>query len=163
MEAVKEGFRNVGMVLGALFLILVATFLIIIIIPIALVWKIGVSISHENRKARDILKGTAEFFLAIAISIDKFGNVAFGDFFSHVLLINGKHYFGDTSETVSEVLGWSHRHKDLTKWGEALRALVNAVDWTERDHCEAARLSAVNNAIEKVSQFEDLRNQIKTK
>lgn len=161
MEAVKEGFKNVGMVVGSILLILLAASLIILIIPIALIWKIGVSIFKENRKARDILKGTAEFFLAIAISIDKFGNVAFGDFFSQVLLVNGKYCFGDTSETVSEVLGWSHRYKDLNRWGKALRALVNAVDWTEEDHCEAARVSAIRNAIEKVSKFEDLRESQK--
>lgn len=154
-----EVLKYVGLILGMILLIVIAVGLIILITPIALIWKIVVSFSPENRKrkGRDIASGTAQFFLAIAISIDKFGNVAFGGFFTNLLQINKVYRFGDTSETVSEVLGWSYKYDDLNKGGLLLRSFVNFADWTETDHCEAARLSAVRKAEEKMEASRKFR------
>ena len=144
----KEALNHIAIIIGTILLIVIAFFVMIVITPFALVWKIWVSIALENRKARDILKGFSAYFLAIASSIDKFGNCAFGGFLSWLFLKENKYPFGNNYETVSEVMGWAQMYNDLNRKGLFLLALLNMI---ENEHCEKARVIGLNRAIKKVA------------
>lgn len=141
---------NILKMLGCLLLIFLAVVLFVVIIPFAIFWKIWVSIFHENRKVRDILSGTGQFFKAIAISIDKFGNVAFGGFLCWLFLKTKKYPFGNTHETISEVLGWAAHYQDLTKTGKLLKAILNFLD---QNHCANARAAGIEKAFAKIDMY----------
>lgn len=143
----KEALTYVGRVLGGFALIILAMFIVPLLFIPALIWKIYASISYEDRKARDILTGTARFFVAMAVSIDKFGNCAYGGFFNAVLLKEQKYKFGNTHETISEVLGWGMYFGDLTETG---KWLYNVLEWLEENHCEGARLHGLAIARKKL-------------
>lgn len=146
-----ETVRNISILIGSILLILLSLMIITLITPFALIWKVWVSVKHENRKARDIVSGFVTYFIAIASSIDKFGNCAFGGFLNASLLKSSKYKFGQNHETVSEVLGWAYRYNDLNETGLMLRAVVNWIDFTVKDHCEAARLIGLERAKTKLS------------
>lgn len=133
----KEFFKNIGRAILGISLICLALFLIFLLIIPALIWKIFVSITSEDRKARDIISGTAEFFEAIAISIDVFGGVAYSGMFNSLLLKEQKYPFGSPYETISEVLGWAQHYNDLTPTG---KLLVKILDKIDKDHCEKTRV-----------------------
>jgi hypothetical protein len=144
----KEALQYIGKMLGSLALILVAGSLLLILTPFAFLWLVYNSIHQDKRKARGILKGMAAYFIALASSLDKLGNCAFGGFFNWLLLEDGCHPFGQGHETVSEVLGWGEYHGDLTRTGKMLLAVLNVI---QKDHCflamhiglEKARLKAL--------------------
>ena len=144
----KEALTHIAIIIGTILLIVIAFFVVIVITPFALLWKIWVSIASENRKARDILKGFSAYFLAIASSIDKFGNCAFGGFLNWLFLKEGKYPFGNNYETVSEVMGWAQMYNDLNRKGLFLLALL---DMIENNHCEKARIIGLKRAIKKVA------------
>ncbi|HET8885871.1 MAG TPA: hypothetical protein VFM70_05905 [Salinimicrobium sp.] len=152
-KLICEAVKNLLELIGCLCLIVLAAALFLVITPFALCWKIYVSIFTENRKAREIMSGTAQFFKAIAISIDKFGNVAFGGLFNWLFLKNNVHSFGNTHETISEVLGWAFKIKDLNSKGLCLYFLLNMI---EKDHCENARIIGVQKAKIKIALYESL-------
>lgn len=143
--------KNLALLFGSGFLIILAMLVVTLITPFAFIWKVVVSIRHDNRKARDILKGTATYFVSVASSIDKFGNCAFGGLLNAILLRDKKYQFGHNSETVSEVLGWAYKLNDLNKTGYMVRAVVNWIDFTVKDHCEAARIDGLQRAKLKLS------------
>lgn len=148
-HVVIEALNNVKNVLIGLLLIILAIFLIILLVIPAFIWKVYVSITKENRKARDIMTGTAKFFEAIAVSIDVFGGVAFSGLFNNLLLVNQIYKFGDPHETISEVLGWAQYYNDLTKTGKVLVAIL---DWVDKDHCEKTRVHGIILANKKLNQ-----------
>jgi hypothetical protein len=159
----KEAIGHIFRVVAAIFLIILAAVLFVVITPIALVHQIYVSIARENRKARDILTGMKLFFTSLAASIDQFGNTAFAALFNDLFLKtstlddHGKtvYLFGNKDETISEVLGWNERFFTyrLTRIGKALIWLLNALD---KDHCYNAYVSGKNAAKEKVAILEYL-------
>lgn len=68
------------------------------------------------------------YFIDIAKSIDKFGNVLCQYLFN-VLLINKNGYkFGNTSETISSVLGKNYKEKTLTITGLFISKVLNKLD-----------------------------------
>jgi len=144
----KEAATHIAIIIGTILLIVIALFAVIVITPFALVWKIWISIAAENRKARDILKGVSAYFLAIASSIDKFGNCALGGFLSWLFLKENKYPFGNNYETVSEVMGWAQMYNDLNRKGLFLLALLNMI---ENEHCEKARIIGLKRAIKKAN------------
>lgn len=153
LSFVKELMKNIGLILGALLLVVVAVAIFIPLTFVSLGWKVYVSVKGEDkRKARDIMKGVAAYFLAVAVGIDKFANMAFGGLFNALLLRDGDFKFGDSSDTISEVMGWAHYYDDLTRLGKGLRTFVNWVDFTVEDHCEDARLHAIERANEKLAR-----------
>lgn len=154
-----ETLKNIGILLGSLFLVVLAVCIITLVTPVAFLWKLYVSLRYDNRKAREIVQGTAEFFVAIASSLDKFGNCAFGGFLNAILLRKKRYKFGRNHETISEVLGWAERYNDLTPLGELLKDLVNFLDFTTKDHCKKAMLYGVEHSREKVELYEALNPQ----
>lgn len=149
----KELFKNIFNVLGSLLLIVLAVLIVVAITPFAFIWKLYVSITEDRRKAREIASGTAVFFIAIASSVDKFGNCAFGGFLNAFLLKKQRYKFGNNYETVSEVLGWAERYNDLTRTGAAL---VTILDWIDPNHVKKSMLWGVERAQEKTNLFNQL-------
>lgn len=142
-----EAFKHILNILGTLGLIILAIGVITIITPIAFLWKTYVSITQENRKIREIIIGTADFFLAIASSLDKLGNCAFGGFFNNLLLKDGIYKFGNNHETVSEVLGWAYSFNDLNANGLLLYNFLNYID---KNHCQKAKDFGIQRAKDKL-------------
>lgn len=148
-KAIIEGLKNVGSVIFNLFLFVLAIIIFVFLLLPAFFWKVYVSITKEERKAREILSGTAQFFKAMAISVDLFGNVAYSGLFNRYLLIDGKYLFGSPYETISEVLGWAQHYNDLTKGG---KILVSILDFLDKNHCEKTRLWGIQEAEEKFNR-----------
>lgn len=148
----KEASISIGRIFGGLGLIIIGLFLVPSLVIPALCWKVWVSITDERRNAREIMNGTTIFFTAIAISIDKFGNCAYGGFLSDILLKDGVYKFGNTQETISEVLGWGYYYGDLNKYGLWLH---NTLNWLEENHCEKARLHGLMFAKQKAELYKD--------
>lgn len=147
----KEAAINIANLLGNLFLIVLAIALFIPLFLIAILWKIYVSFTRENRKAREILSGTGKFFCGIAIALDQLGNVAFGGLFNDLLIKDPKLFtFGKTHETISEVLGWNEYLGNLTSTGKAVVSLVNFCDFTIEEHCQNAMQSGLYDAKYKI-------------
>ncbi len=130
-------------------LVIVALVLFIVVTPCALVWKVWASLKSEDRKAKDITKGIAFYFLETATSFDQTGNTVFAGFFNWLFLNNEakvKYPFGDKDETISEVLGWNNKLNSLNKHG--LR-MVKILDKLDTNHCEKSRLIGIKKAKEK--------------
>jgi hypothetical protein len=150
----KELLNNIFALIGALFLILTAILIVWILTPFALLWRVWVSIFHDKRKAREIIRGVNIYFISIASAIDKFGNCAFGGFLTASLLIQGKYPFGQNSETVSEVLGWAEKHRDLNRKGLVLLSLLNMLD---KNHCAKAQKHGLELAYKKIDNYRELK------
>ncbi|MGI0106758.1 hypothetical protein [Salinimicrobium sp. WS361] len=148
----KEAAFNIGSLLGNLFLIILALVLFVPLFIVAMPWKVWVSFTRDNRKAREILSGTGKFFVGIAIAIDQLGNVAFAGLFNDVLVKDASIFaFGRTHETISEVLGWNEYLKNLTSTGKFLVAAVNFFDFTKEQHCAHAMASGIDEAKYKIA------------
>lgn len=156
----REALSLLGKLFGSIFLIVLALVLFVPVFIAAVIWKIIVTVKHENRKARDIISGTAQFFKAIAIAYDQLGNVAFGGFFNWLFIVNSEKFpFGETHETVSEVLGWNQVTENLTRSGKLMVAILHLL---ERDHCVKALTAGFYAAQYKVEMFKKLEPQIRT-
>ncbi|MCC4228377.1 hypothetical protein [Zunongwangia profunda] len=152
----SEFFSNIGQLLLSLLLIIVALALFLPCLAASIIWKVIVSITKENRKARDIISGTKQFFLAIAIALDQLGNVAFGGFFNWLFLKDqdGLYNFGAAHETISEVLGWNLYLDHLNQKGKYMVALL---DWIESDHCIKAMRSGIETAQFKADHWQNVQ------
>jgi hypothetical protein len=159
----KEAILHILKLIGAIFLIVLAAVLLVVLVPIALMHQAYISITRENRKARDIMTGMKQFFTSLAASIDQFGNTAFAALFNDLLL--KKHHlvdhgasvylFGNKDETISEVLGWNQQffHYNISPTG---RTLIWLLDLLDSDHCFNAYLIGKNAAKEKVKLLNEL-------
>lgn len=143
----KEAIKHIGKLFLSMVLFILACVLLVILLPIAIIWKVYVSIFLEDRKARDILSGTSKFIKAMAISIDVFGNVAYSGLFNNILLRNQIYRFGSPYETISEVLGWAQYYEDLTTTG---KVLVSILDKLDPNHCESTRVYSIVLALKKL-------------
>jgi hypothetical protein len=152
----KEALIHIAKLLKNLFLIVLAIALFSPIGVVAIIWKVYVSVFHENRKAREILDGTSQFFFAIAIALDQFGNVAFGGLFDDVLITKKEFPFGKPYETISEVLGWNQELDNLTLPGKVIVAIL---DFLDKEHCKVAMLSGLFSAKYKVDKYRLLKPQ----
>ncbi|MBB4117853.1 hypothetical protein GGR32_000125 [Mesonia hippocampi] len=141
--------------IGGILLIVLALFLFVVITPLALLWKIGVSITNPNRKAVDVFAGMATYFVEIAASFDQLGNAAFSGFLNWLCIAQEKesYKFGDKDETISEVLGWNYRLNSLSKFG---KTLVKFLDFLDRQHCRKAMYSGIEKAQRKIQFLEKI-------
>jgi len=155
-----EFFNNIGNLIGAFLLIILAAFVFLVCVIPSMLWKIIFSFKKEDRKARDIISGTAKFFVGIAIGIDQIGNVAFGGFFNWFFLTNSKEYpFGNTHETISEVLGWNDALGNLNRKGHLLVSFLNVI---ESAHCQNAMQSGIYAARFKTEFYARLQSRLQT-
>lgn len=147
--------KNIVSIIGALALIVIAVFIVLCLTPFALLWRIWVSITQEKRKASEIMRGVNTYFISIAAAVDKFGNCAFGGFLTSSLLIDKIYPFGQNSETVSEVLGWAEKHRDLNRKGLFLLSLLNMLD---KNHCAKAQKHGLELAYTKIENYKALKS-----
>lgn len=161
----KEALSHIVRLLASVLLLLLAVTLTVVIIPIAFIHQIYISITREDRKARDILIGMKQFFTSLAASVDQFGNTAFAalwnDLFLKTFVLDSHgstvYLFGNKDETISEVLGINERYFTyrLTRTGKALIWLLDLLD---PDHCFNAYISGKKAAKEKVMMYESLQS-----
>lgn len=149
----KQALVSILKIIGAIALIILAIALFLLIIPLAFIWKAVVSISNENRKARDIMSGMAVFFTEIAASFDQLGNAVFGGFLNWLFIKGDGYAFGDKDDTVSEALGWNERYETLSKTGTAIVWILHKL---EKDHCRLAMLNGVAKAEIKVLLYKGI-------
>lgn len=145
---------NVLKMIGGILLIVLALVLMVALIVPAFIWKVVVSITQEDRKARDIVEGSKDFFVGIAASFDQTGCVAYGGFFNWLFLKPGATYlFGNYYETISFVLGWNEREGQLSKTGELM---VKILDWLDKDHCKKTLENVIKRSQERLDKYENL-------
>lgn len=135
-------------------LIILAIFLTLLISIVAFVWLLYVSIFNHDRSTIGIVHGIDSYFLALAESIDKFGNCAFGGFFNAFFLETIFYSFGYNYETISQVIGWNNLFGGLNKKGTML---YNVLDDIETDHCELAVISGIVTSRLRLEKFEKLK------
>ncbi|MGJ5643191.1 hypothetical protein [Formosa sp. S-31] len=151
----KETLINIGKVFLGLVLIAISLVLFALVTPLAFIWKVVVSVTNENRKARDIMAGTSSFFIEIAASYDQLGNAVFGGFFNWLFLQDTdiRYAFGNKDDTISEVLGWNAELNSLNNYG---KLLVKLLDKLDNNHCYNAMYNGVLAARTKAHQFDNL-------
>lgn len=114
-------------VLLNLLLVVIATALAIVLLPIGFIW--GLIASFINVKPLTGFKYLADSFLSIAVSIDQLGNVVCARLFNFVLIKDDfDNPFGNPDETISSVLGKNKLSENLTFVGKALSSLLDALD-----------------------------------
>ena len=64
----------------------------------------------------------------MAISLDKFGNVAMSGMFNQIFITSTANPFGNTHQTISHVLGKHKLAGTLSWFGRRLDALLNGID-----------------------------------
>ena len=94
-------------------LLITASFLFLIIAPIAIFYKLIFS------------RKLGVWFFRLSVSLDQLGNVLADDLFNKTLIKNlGFSQFGNEDETISSVIGKNYQHQNLTKTGEILRRIL---------------------------------------
>ncbi len=151
----KQGFKQIGSFFGSILLIIVAIVLFVILSIVGFCWSFFTL--FYKRTIGEALTGAAQYFKAIALSIDQLGNVAFAGLLNDVLidktLIKLAHNFGDEDETISEVLGWNKLTGALSPTGIKLVKILNFID---KNHVEDAAQSAYDKALEKINKYENI-------
>ena len=110
----------------SLVLVIVASVLFIILLPIAIVW--GIVASFWRRQFKNGTKEVSNWFYAWAISIDQLGNVVCTELFNDALIIHTEIPFGNPDETISSVLGKNKNANTLSKIGKGLDWILNKLD-----------------------------------
>ncbi len=103
-------------------LFIISFLLVGLFTPIGMMFTIMRSLFTLN------IKPINDYYLKLAISLDRFGNVVMGGMFNFILINDTKHQFGDDRETISSVLGKNKINKSLSYFGRRLDALLNGLD-----------------------------------
>lgn len=138
-----------------LLLIVLALLLMVVVSPLAALWKTIICLTHADRKPRDLLRSLGAYFLEIAISFDQLGNTLFGGFFQWLFIRRGAtqfYPFSDEDETLSEVLGWNQRMGTLSRVGLLCVELLDLID---PDHAQNALRDAVRKARLKLEHYRE--------
>jgi len=106
-----------GFVLFILSFVLVAIFA-----PVGIIFTIIKTICLFN------LKYINDYYKNMAISLDKFGNVAMSGLFNAIFITSTLNKFGNTHHTISHVLGKNKLAGTLSWFGRRLDALLNGLD-----------------------------------
>lgn len=108
-------------------LLIIAVILGVILLPIGWAYSL-MTFRAKGRRLNSYAR-------AIAISIDRLGNVVLCNLFNDVLITSNGYKFGSDRETISAVLGANRIKGTLTKTG---LFIANTLDRIEKDHCELA-------------------------
>lgn len=100
-----------------------------IILPIGMIF--GFYKKCVNNSFKQAVKDIDNKFMSLAVSVDKFGNVACAELFNSVLIKRSKFLFGNHRQTISHVLGVNARSNNLTVTG---RYLVKVLDTIDTNH-----------------------------
>lgn len=113
--------------MGLLLSIAAYTLLIILIIPSILIGLVVTLINHTSNG----------YFVDIAISLDKLGNVICQHLLNLTLIQKNGFKFGSHMQTVSHVLGVNFKDKTLSKLG---LWICNRLDSIDKNHVENASI-----------------------
>ena len=152
----REAALNIGQVLLWIGLFILAILLLFLLPPAAVAWKIYVTITKENRTAREILSGTGAFYKALSLGIDQLGNAAYGGMFNDLLIKDISIFpFGNPNEKISSVLGWNLMLGDnMTQTGKKLVAVIEWCDISTEKHCIESAAKELEEAMYKVQRYE---------
>lgn len=107
-------------------LLFMSIILVLIIIPLASLYKIFKAIQHRSFRELKL------WFYSTAKAIDIFGNVVASDLFNNLLIKYNGYKFGRRGETISSVIGKNYQNDTLTKSGNLLKQVLDCID---EDHC----------------------------
>ncbi len=82
-----------------------------------------------------MMRSASVYFWEIAIAIDELGNTICQDLFNNTMRKKGGHKFGNSDETISQVLGELKKENKLLPIGKALAWVLNKID---ENHVENA-------------------------
>lgn len=109
-----------------LILLIVASILAIILMPVAFIYGLIRAILH---------KGLNHYFWQCALSIDQSGNAICQFLFNDLMIKPNGHRCGNPDETVSYVLGMNKAKGTLYPIGKSIAWILNKID---KDHVEKA-------------------------
>lgn len=118
---VYKADKKVNPFIGAL-LFLVSIILLAVTGPLGFIYGFFRSLFKEG------LKGTGEYLLKIAISIDQLGNVMMQHLLNAFWVKKGRYNFGNRDETISSALGRNKKLGTLTGFGNWIDRLLDALD-----------------------------------
>lgn len=78
-------------------------------------------------------KRLSGYFRDEAVAIDRFGNFQYRGLLNQLLVKKDGYEHGKFAETISSVLGKNQRDKTLTKFGNLIAFILDAID---KDHCK---------------------------
>ena len=102
-----------------LILMIVASLMAFILMPISLLYGLIRAIFH---------KGLSYYFWQCALSIDQSGNVICQFLFNDLMIKPNGHRCGNPDETISYVLGMNKSNGTLYPLGLAIAAILNKID-----------------------------------
>lgn len=97
-----------------------------VIIPLGLIFGFYKQIRKNTFKKA--LSDIDNKCMALAVSVDKFGNVACAELFNATLIKESRFLFGNHRQTISHVLGVNVRSGNLTRLGAGLDWVLNKID-----------------------------------
>ena len=102
-------------------LLFVALFLLVVLLPVALLFS--------AYRAIYLFEVPSRWARELAIAIDRLGNIAAKDLFNLILIkSSATHKFGDSRETISSVLGKNKLDLNLTIAGSGLAWVLDSID-----------------------------------
>ena len=113
--------KKVHPFIGAL-LFVISIVLILITGPLGFIYGILHSLFKQG------FKGTGEFFLKIAISVDQLGNVLMQHLLNLLWMKPGGYKFGNRDETISSALGRNKKLGTLTWQGRFIDKILDIID-----------------------------------
>ena len=97
-----------------------------IVIPVGLIY--GLLKQCWKNGLKKALKDIDNKAMALAVSIDKFGNVACAELLNATLITSTRFSFGNHRQTISHVLGVNKRSDSLTPTGKKLVQILDRID-----------------------------------
>jgi hypothetical protein len=113
----------------AFLLLLTAIVLFVLLAPFGIVTAIVLLFVKDSREQ---FSKFSDYPYGIAHTIDILGNIICGDLFNVTLIKHGGYRFGVRTETISSVLGKNKRSNKLTKTGNLIANILDAID---SNHC----------------------------
>lgn len=122
MEQLQKWFKSnhLNSLMLNILLAIVAVVLLRYLLPIAVIYTIGLAMYNRSVEA------FSQLFRNFAISVDKLGNVICADLFNLALIKDDKIPFGNHRQTVSYVLGMNLGN--LTVLGKILVWILDVLD-----------------------------------
>jgi len=107
-------------------LLIVATVLSIIFVPIGFVYSMVVLLWRNGFVAA--WHKINQYLWVLALGLDQLGNIALQELFNDILLLPGAYRFGNPDMTLSAVFGKNKQLGKLNKLGLAIAWILNKID-----------------------------------
>jgi 8-oxo-dGTP diphosphatase len=103
-------------------LFVISIILMVITGPIGLIYGLFYTLFTKS------IRGVGEYCMQIADSIDQLGNVVMQHLLNDIWIKPTGYKFGNRDETISSVLGKNERDKTLSRFGQWIVDILNALD-----------------------------------